>query len=104
MPTRIFKPIHQLFVGIDIAAVSFTATRTIGGPMRERVRTFDQSSEGYTALQRWLSTIGVAPGASLLGLEATGSYWVRLAALMLHEAGSSVRGRAQTNTSTRHSI
>jgi hypothetical protein len=38
MTTGLSKPTYQLFVGIDIAAISFTATWTTGGPVRERVR------------------------------------------------------------------
>lgn len=74
MPSvRVPAPQYQLFVGVDIAATSFAATWTMGGAVRERARTFDQTPEGFTALQRWLATTQVAPAATLLVLEATGS-------------------------------
>lgn len=83
MPSvRVPAPQYQLFVGVDIAATSFAATWTMGGAVRERARTFDQTPEGCTALQRWLATTQVAPAATLVVLEATGSYWVTLAAAM----------------------
>ena len=78
-------PTYQLFVGVDIAATSFAATWTMGGPTREKVRTFDQTPNGFAAFQHWLTTTGIEPAATLLVLEATGSYWVRLA-VTLHQA------------------
>ena len=80
------SPIYHLFVGVDIAATSFAATWTVNGPTRHTVRTFDQTPDGFTAFQQWLSTTGITPAATLLALEATGSYWVRLA-ITLHQAG-----------------
>jgi transposase len=82
-------PTYDLFVGADIAAASFAATWTRGGAARERVRTFEQTPEGFVACQRWLATTGVAPGATLVVIEATGSYWVSLA-VALHQAGYAV--------------
>jgi transposase len=82
-------PTYDLFVGADIAAASFAATWTRGGAARERVRTFDQTPEGFVACQQWLATTGVAPGATLVVIEATGSYWVSLA-VALHQAGYAV--------------
>jgi transposase len=75
MTTGTSQPTYQLFVGIDIAAASFAATWTRGGLVQERVRSFEQTPEGSGALQRWLATTGIAPAATLLVLEATGSYW-----------------------------
>lgn len=76
----------QLFVGVDIAATSFAATWTLGGPVRERARTFPQTPDGFTALQMWLASTGVPPAATLIVVEATGSYWVTFA-VTLHQAG-----------------
>lgn len=92
MPKRARMPPasqYQLFVGVDIAATSFAATWTMGGPARERPRTFEQTPEGFTAFQSWLVTTKVAPAATLLVLEATGSYWVTLAVTM-QQAGYAV--------------
>lgn len=82
-------PSYQVFVGIDIAATSFAATWTQGGPARERARTFEQTPAGFAAFQDWLATSAVPPAATLLLLEATGSYWVTLA-VTLHQAGYAV--------------
>lgn len=80
---------YQLFVGVDIAAASFAATWTSASPARERARTFPQTPEGYTAFQAALAATGVAPAATLVVLEATGSYWITLA-VTLHQAGYAV--------------
>lgn len=82
-------PTYHLFVGIDIAATSFAATWTSAGTYRERVRTFEQTPEGFTALQHWLATTQIPPAATLVVVEATGSYWVSLAAA-LHLAGYAI--------------
>jgi transposase len=86
-PTSV--PSYHLFVGVDIAATSFAATWTQGSSSRERPRTFEQTPEGFTAFQSWMSTTSIAPEATLVVLEATGSYWVTLA-VTLHHAGFAV--------------
>jgi transposase len=80
---------YRLFVGVDIAATSFAATWIQSASPGERPRTFAQTQEGFAAFQSWLSTIGIAPEATLVVLEATGSYWVSLA-VTLHHAGFAV--------------
>mgnify|MGYP000911936206 CR=1 FL=1 len=82
-------PTYQLFVGVDIAATSFAASWTQGGPTRERAQTFAQTPEGFAAFQTALVQTGVPPGGTLLVLEATGSYWITLA-VTLHQAGYAV--------------
>lgn len=86
MPSNPSSPRYQLFVGCDIAASSFAASWTHSVPPRERARSFDQSPEGFLAFQHALEASGVAPQATLIVLEATGSYWVTLA-VTLHQAG-----------------
>ena len=80
------RPAYLLYVGIDVAASTFTAASTTDEPSRERARTFDQTSEGFVALQDQLRATGVLPAQTLIVVEATGSYWVALA-VALHEAG-----------------
>jgi transposase len=82
-------PTYQLFVGVDIAATLFAASWTHGGQARERAQTFAQTPEGFAAFQTALMQTGVPPGATLLVLEATGSYWITLA-VTLHQAGYAV--------------
>ncbi|HEY8598209.1 MAG TPA: IS110 family transposase [Thermomicrobiales bacterium] len=76
---------YQLYVGIDIAAETFTAAWVAPGGALTLPVTFAQTPSGYAALQRRLSATAVAPEATLVVLEATGSYWVALA-VALHEA------------------
>ena len=82
-------PRFQLFVGVDIAAASFTATWTLPGPPRERPRTFAQTPDGFAAFQAALGSTAVQPAKTLIVLEATGSYWITLA-VTLHQASYAV--------------
>jgi len=75
-----------LFVGVDIAAVTFAAIWTSGGAPRDKALTFAQTPDGFRAFQDRLRTLGVPPAQTLVVLEATGSYWVALA-VALHQAG-----------------
>jgi len=89
---------YRCFVGIDIAATTFTATWSSNGTnssMQPKALSFSQSTSGFAALQQQLQATGVAPvppvppvppTQTLIGLEATGSYWIALA-VTLHEAG-----------------
>ena len=79
----------QLYVGVDIAAETFTAAWR--GPEGKPTAPFtrDQTPAGYAALQQRLQTTSVPPAATAVVLEATGSYWVALA-VALHEAGYAV--------------
>ncbi len=82
-------PTYHLFVGVDIAAASFAASWTTGGQPRERAQTFAQTPDGYHAFQTALTQTGITPRATLVVLEATGSYWITLA-VTLHQAGYAV--------------
>ncbi len=77
---------YRLYVGIDIAADTFTAAWLAPGGTPTLPVTFAQASSGYAALPRRLGASGVVPAATLVVLEATGNYWVALA-VTLHEAG-----------------
>src|SRR5262249_22944248 len=77
---------YQLYVGIDIAAETFTAAWLAPGAEPVAPLTCDQTPPGYAALQQRLQRTGVPPAATLVALEATGNYWVALA-VALHEAG-----------------
>jgi transposase len=78
-----------LFVGIDIAATSFSATWRTPEGSAPRPRVYEQAGEGPLSLQRHLGASGVTPSRTRVVLEATGVYWVGLA-LTLHEAGYGV--------------
>ena len=77
---------YQLFVGVDIAARSFTAAWGRADAPLARPRRFAQAPADYAALQAALATTGVAPEQTLVVMEATSTYWIRLAAA-LHAAG-----------------
>ena len=80
---------YQLFVGVDIAAKTFTATWATPGAPPRRPLSFDQTPSGFAALQQHLAATAVAPAATLIVLEATGSYWMTLATTV-HAAGYAV--------------
>lgn len=77
---------YTLFVGVDIAARSFTALLQTTSTATERPFTLDQTPAGYLAFQERLAATAVPPSQTLLVLEATSTYWVALA-VTLHEAG-----------------
>jgi transposase len=85
-PTR---PQYQLFVGIDIAAVTATVAWMPPGGTPSRPFTIDQTARGFASLQQRLLAHGHPPATVLVALEATGSYWMGLAT-SLAEAGFAV--------------
>lgn len=95
---------YQLYVGIDIAAATATATWLIsetppetGNPstppnpsippnLSSKPFTFDQTPKGYAALEKKLLSTSILPPHTLIVMEATSTYWIMLAS-HLHEAG-----------------
>src|SRR5438132_1326427 len=77
---------YHLFVGVDIAAT--TATVSWEGPAHPAGRpiVIDQTPAGYASVQERLAATGVPAAATLVVLEATSTYWIRLATA-LHTAG-----------------
>jgi transposase len=86
MATSIERLDYQLFVGVDIAAATFTATWSRDAQPTPRPINFKQTPAGFAAFQQQLQQTGIAPGATLIVMEATGSYWITLA-VTLHDAG-----------------
>ena len=78
--------VYELYVGIDVAADTFTAAWLAPGGKPAAPFTGEQTPTGYAALQRRLQATAAPPAATLAVLEATGNYWVALA-VALHEAG-----------------
>lgn len=76
---------YLLYVGVDIAAKTFTATWAHDPTSAPKAVTFEQTEEGFAAFQQQLAATAVAPSATLIVLEATGSYWIGLA-VTLHQA------------------
>lgn len=77
---------YALFVGVDIAATSATCALLHPAARPERAWTVPQTPVGWTLLRDRLAATGVAPAATLVVLEATSTYWMRLA-VHLHDAG-----------------
>jgi transposase len=80
---------YQLYVGVDIAAATFVAAWLAPGGKPGTPVTAEQTPAGFAVLQRRLQATGIPPTATLVVLEATGTYWVALA-VALHEAGYGV--------------
>lgn len=78
-------PVYQLFVGIDIAAATATVAWT--GPDQPAMRPFtvEQTSAGTSALLTRLAATQLDPAQVLIVMEATSTYWIRLATA-LHAA------------------
>jgi hypothetical protein len=78
--------VYQLYVGIDVAADTFTAAWLAPGGTPTPPLTGEQTPAGYAARRRRLQATRVAPASTLVVLAATGDYWVALA-VALHAAG-----------------
>jgi transposase len=78
-------PHYHLYVGVDIAAKTFMATWARDPATTPKAVSFQQTEDGFTAFREQLGAAGVAPNATLVVMEATGSYWVALA-IALHQA------------------
>lgn len=76
---------YQLFVGVDIAARSFTAAWGPADKPSSRPLRFEQSPAGYSDLQAALAAYAGTPAQTLVVMEATSTYWIQLA-VALHEA------------------
>jgi transposase len=72
---------YRLFVGVDIAAASFTTVwvEAGAGAAPSRPFTLEQSPQGFATLHARLHATGHAPADTLIVMEATSSYWVALA-------------------------
>jgi transposase len=77
---------YQLFVGIDVAAATFTATWMHQQDQLARPVTFDHTPHGMQTFLHRLQSLTTAPATTLIVMEATGSYWIALA-VTLHAAG-----------------
>ncbi len=77
------QPPGPVYVGVDIAATTFTAVWTA---TPSRPQTFAQSTVGYATLHQHLMAFGCEPACTLVVMEATSSYWVALA-VALHDWG-----------------
>lgn len=77
---------YRLWCGIDVAAKTFTVTWTTDRTTYASPLTLPQTQEGVRALQQHLHALAIPAPDILIVLEATGSYWIRLA-VALYAAG-----------------
>lgn len=81
---------YQLFVGLDIAYRSFTVATLKPAEKAQAVSSpFAQTETGFQKLEKVLLTKAPAPDQVLVVMEATSTYWVKLA-LHLQQAGFGV--------------
>jgi hypothetical protein len=66
-------PTYALYVGIDLAATTFTAAWLRPAHPVSPAVTFPQSPAGFTALQQQLHASGAVPATTCVVLEATSS-------------------------------
>src|SRR3954466_12597914 len=78
-------PYYHLYVGVDIAAKTFVSTWARDPATAPKAVSFDQTEDGFSAFREQLGATGVMPNATLVVMEATGSYWIALASA-LHQA------------------
>ncbi len=82
-------PSYELFVGIDIAAVTASVACKEPSQKVSRPFTIDQTPQGFKSLQQRLLAMGHPAQSILLVMQATGSYWMMLATT-LAQAGFAV--------------
>ena len=70
---------YRLFVGIDVAATTCAVAWMHATTSPSRAITIDQTPAGFADLQRKLLSIEPVSQAVLIVMEATGTYWMRLA-------------------------
>jgi transposase len=70
---------YRLFVGIDISARTFTVASMQTAQTASQAQTFNQTRSGFDQLQRQLLRLEPDPAAILVVMQATGTYWMRLA-------------------------
>ena len=85
MTTGLAAGTYELFVGIDISAMTAEVSTQRPGAKPSRSFTIDQTPEGFNRLVRTLQATGYVPSRVLVVMEATGSYWMSLATRVVHE-------------------
>lgn len=81
MPPSATPPPYQLFVGVDIAAQSFTVALLNAPPTAQPQpsQTFQQIPKDFANFQKLLTARAIAPAQLLVVMEATSTYWLKLA-------------------------
>lgn len=74
---------YRLFVGIDVAATTCAVSWMRPGAQPARAITIKQTPAGFAELVRQIQAIEADPQAVLIIMEATGTYWMRLATSLI---------------------
>jgi transposase len=77
---------YQQYVGVDVSCRQVSAAWGRRGEQVEAGGTYPQTPAGWTGLVQRLRQTGVAAQETLVVMEATGTYWMRVA-VALHQAG-----------------
>jgi hypothetical protein len=73
---------YQLFVGVDIAALTATIAWQAPKQKPSKPITIEQTPEGFSSLHHRLLKTGAQPDRMLVVMEATGIYWLALATFL----------------------
>ncbi|GHO79321.1 hypothetical protein KSD_70920 [Ktedonobacter sp. SOSP1-85] len=73
---------YQLFVGVDIAALTATIAWQAPKQKPSKPITIEQTPEGFSSLHQRLLRTGAQPDRMLVVMEATGIYWLSLATFL----------------------
>jgi transposase len=74
---------YQVFVGVDIAAATFTAAWHSAAQTSVKPKTWPQTLDGFTAFQQFLLHRTPQPEQIFVVMEATGAYWLSLATFLV---------------------
>ena len=74
---------YRLFVGIDIAAKTCAVSWMSASSTPSRAITIEQTPRGFAELLHRLSSLEPQLEAILVVMEATGTYWMRLATYLV---------------------
>jgi transposase len=77
------SPTYRLFVGIDVGATTCAVAWMRPNTQPTRAITITQTPAGFADLQCQLLAIEPDPHAVLIVMEATGTYWMRLASTLV---------------------
>jgi transposase len=87
------RPHYELYVGVDISALTFDASLYIPRVSRndkpEKACHYLHNEENYRRFTQQLAKRVAAPEATLVVMEATSTYWINLA-IFLQQAGFAV--------------
>ena len=89
MSPRQKLPFSTLYVGIDISAATASVALLPSTEITSHVFTIDQTEQGFKQLSLALWESGYTSDQTHIVMEATGTYWMRLAS-QLHQMGYKV--------------